>query len=86
MTNIVEQDELGLDLGIGDSNEPDAEMRIPAPFCRRTRIEQDRFSFPINERFVTVTEYDQVDVRTGGGASRFQRRLTVVAMQQQHNA
>ena len=34
VAGVVEQDELWLELGIRDSDETDAEVRIPAPFCR----------------------------------------------------
>ena len=34
MTGIVEQDKLGLEFGIRYSDEPDAEVRIPAAFSR----------------------------------------------------
>ena len=34
MSQIVEQDELGLDLGIRDADQTDTEVRIPAAFRR----------------------------------------------------
>ena len=34
VANVVKQDELRLDFGIRDSNQPDAEVRIPTAFRR----------------------------------------------------
>ena len=71
MPGVVEQDELGLEFGIRDSDEPDAEVRIPAAFRWRTRIKQDSAAFPFDERPVTMSEHDQIDTWGGGGPSRF---------------
>lgn len=86
MTGIVEQDELGFEFGIRDSDEPDAEVRIPAAFRGRTRIEEDGAAFPFDERPVAMSEHDQIDIGGGGGPSRFQGSPAVVSMNEKQSA
>ena len=86
VAGVVEQNELRLELGIRDSDETDAEVRIPAPFRGRTGIEKDRATFTFDERLVAMPEDNQVDVSSCGGQGRFQRRLAVVSVQQKQGA
>ena len=86
MTRIVEQNELGFDVGLRDTDEPDTKVRIPTALHWRARIKEDRSPFPVDQGFVAVAKHDQIDPGMGSCPRSFQRRFAVMSMQQEHGA
>jgi hypothetical protein len=81
MTWIVEEDEVGLDALGTDSDQGDAEVRLPATVGRRSRVEEDGALLDLEPRNVAVTVDDAVDA-TGVPARGGAGGATIVTVEQ----
>lgn len=83
---IIKQHQFRVDRGIRDANQANAKMWVPSPLRRRTRVEENRGAFPIDEWPVAVAKHDEIDLRIGRGSCGFQCCLAMMAVQEEHDA